>query len=364
MATCPAGSIHAFLTTTTPVTEAVNTSITAKTYPFISSFADNAAFSLDTNLITTSSYNSIAFKGNPYGLYNIQLCQGSSRAISTMGSPLGDLILTFTNTTVVNGANVIIVILPIYVSAPASLFLSQLLTNRSTNVGLGSLFIGQRSYGYYQCISTGNGRIVTNSISTYIISFPNGCFINADPDSTSLNAAITNTNYIFYSPYHGGFEYYPNNDNIALAYTYDTNNVMITPTQWSGANRNILSKGIDPAGDDFKNNVLYYTTASPPSNQGNQSALFTLDQYKCYPFSKINNVDAENHVISLSKITQAMAEGGNAGPSTNTVWGLIGFFIGLLLLAGVFFIVYRSVTTKPTIPPAAFATMNTANNTK
>lgn len=340
----------------------MKTVIKANTYPFISSFADNAAFSLDTNLITTNSYNSIAFKENVYGLYNIQLCQGSSRAMTTIGASLGDLILTFTNSTLINSTHVIIIILPIYVGPTTSLFLPQLLQNRSTNVGLGSLFIGQPSYGYNLCISTGDGATATNAISTYVISFPQGCFINATPDSTTLATIVANTNYIFYSPYHGGFEYYPNNDNIALAYTYDINNAIITPTQWSGANRNILSKGIDPAGADFKNNVLYYTTAVPPSNQGNQSALFTLDQYKCYPFSKINNVDAENHVIPMSTIAQNMAEGGDAKLDTTSIWAWIGSIIGILLLAGVFFIVWRSVTTKPTIPPAAFATMNTANN--
>jgi hypothetical protein len=361
MATCPAGSLHTFLTATTPITEANNNVIKANTYPFMSSFADSAAFSLDTNLITTNSYNSIAFKDEPYRLYNIQLCQGSSRAITTIGTSLGDLILTFTNPTLVNDVHVIIIILPIYVGPITSLFLPQLLQNRSTNVGLGSLFTGQRSYGYNLCISTGNGSTATKAISTYVICFPQGCSINATPDSTTLGTVVANTNYVFYSPYRGGFQYEAGTDNIVLAYTYDTNNAIITPTQWSGANRNLLSKGIDPAGGDFKNNVLYYITAVPPSNQGNQSALFTLDQYKCYPFSKINNVDAENHVIPMSTIAQGMSEGGDADLNTASVWAWIGSIIGILLLAGVFFIVWRSMTTKPTIPPTAFATMNTAN---
>jgi hypothetical protein len=59
-----------------------------------------------------------------------------------------------------------------------------------------------------------------------------------------------------------------------------------------------------------------------------------------------------------------MSEGGDADLNTASVWAWIGSIIGILLLAGVFFIVWRSMTTKPTIPPTAFATMNTANNAK
>jgi hypothetical protein len=66
----------------------------------------------------------------------------------------------------------------------------------------------------------------------------------------------------------------------------------------------------------------------------------------------------------MSTIAQGMSEGGDADLDTASVWAWIGSIIGILLLAGVFFIVWSSVTTKPTIPPTAFATMNTANKAK
>jgi len=275
------------------------------------------------------------------------------------------MILTFTNTTVANATYVIIVIIPVYTGISTdrhySQFLTQLLSkdSYSTNVSLGELFADRVSYGYNVCIATGDGTNIKHIIPTYIISVPDGGIIDAP-----MAASVFTIDYKFYSPFTGGIYYDEFNDNIVTSFSYNDATKTIQPASWSGTAQTIPCQSITTAQKDgpFLSNVLYYTYPPTPSSQGAQSALFTLDQYKCYPFNKLNNIDAQNHVIPMSTIAQGLAASGGSSLSTGGVWAIIGIFIGAIMAIGAFVIIWRSMSTKPDIPPSAFAAMNARVN--
>jgi len=374
MATCPVDAIISFLQVTDPQTLTANKNILNSTAPFRPAFADSAIFNLGSPAqITTDSNNTIAFRGNSYSFQDAQICSpivnlvastspksSAGRGIMTNGTnPIAELLLTFVNPTLVNTTVAVIVILPIYSgtgTAGANNLLTSFLTNPislSVTGSLNSLFTdGFYSYGYNACISTvpiDSNTAVNGSIRTYILSFPDGYVLNATMSAIFIGSPLPE--YIFHPAQ-------PNRiaTNFALGDTdfivngWDQNTFYCNNSHSS--NSNIIT-----------DNVIHYMQ-SPFNLIGKKSALFTLDQYKCYPFSELKNLQtdpntAAKYVVPMDKAVNSLeATGGGFSVSTVGYW-ILGI-IGIMALIALIYVLIMYFSTEDDVSVADAAAAEAA----
>jgi hypothetical protein len=112
-----------------------------------------------------------------------------------------------------------------------------------------------------------------------------------------------------------------------------------------------LCKSVNTTSPDYQNNVIVYLKAPITSTQTPTSAVFQLNQYKCYPFSELHNVTSDASGIAMVDAVDAMK---NADPAPS-----IGIFVLVILFIlagiGVFVAIIRYLMTAPDLPPDMLA---------
>jgi len=360
MATCSAYAINAFLNVSDQANLIKNTSIQNSTTPaFRPFFAEQATFTLVNNIITTDSYNTISYRGTIYSLYDIQICTpvvhitnnnvatySNGRGIYTIGTPAAELVLTFQNPSRgLNQPTVIVVILPIYeTNQETPNIVSDIIQHTMTPHSLIDLFNENSiSYGYNACISTVNSptdRTINGSIPTYILSFPNGVSI----PQKDINQLTNLQPYTFY-PARGllivTLFQYNETTNTYVAATLDPTTFYATTTTSSD--------------DTITKNIICYTK-SPSSIVKETSAQFTLNQYKCYPFSELQNLDSNSSVVYPAGIPmdRAVKELESASPDNGISFSAIIYWIlgilGVMAILGALYAIFSYAGTSNQIP--------------
>ena len=355
MATCSAYAINYFLQVSDGNTVLSKNTTIHGDYPFRPSFAASATYNLEGTYITTDSNNTLIYKGNSYSYYNGQLCTptvhvvGSSktttgRAIMTnTPAPVAELLLTFVNPTLVNTPTVVILILPIYMNQQQSGgdLLSDLLTTPNGVVSsFNSLFSDTDmlgSYGYNACISTvdssGAAGVINNSISTYILSFPTGY-------TTSATMPTSLPDYVFYPA-----NSYP------IVTSFTVTDITYTPSTFDPSTFYSMQKtSSDPI---VLENVIHYMK-SPYDIIGAPSALLTLDQYKCYPFSELRNL--QDNPGGAAKYVVPMGNAVNALENPGMGWSVSGVGYAILsilaIMAGIalIYVLIQYFATQDDVP--------------
>ena len=345
--TCSPQALNTFLNVSDPANLNVNATNAANTYPFISSFADGSLFSFTENTVTTDATNTLTYQGTMYSLLDIQLCTAtvnmttgitskSGRGITTESEPAAELLLTFTSPTAKNNPTALVMVVPVYEgnASDNARFLSELLNNGTTVQPLSSLF-NNTSYGYNVCITT-SGKL---SIPTYILNFWSGCTL-LSKDITLLKNL---TDYTF-NPANG--------QPIVTSFQPDSNGVL----QAAATNdTTFLCKSVKTTSVEYQNNVIVYLKVPITSTQTQPSAVFQLNQYKCFPFSELHNMTSDTSGIVMADAVSAMKD---ADPTIKftTVGIVILSILGVITGLGLCFVLFKYFSTLPDMPPDMLAT--------
>jgi hypothetical protein len=363
MSTCPAYAINYFLNIPPNLKNALinNKNIQNTEAPFQPSFADQATFTLINNYINTDSNTTISFQGNIYSLFNdIQICKSTVKMVpSSSTSPIltsqngrgiytnsvsPDLILTFVNYSLMNKNKpaVVILVIPLYATNDQTPnMLSDLIQQKTTVSSLMELFNeDSTSYGYNACITTVNSAsdlTVRASIPTYILSFPGGFPVPAN----DLNRIIGSLPDYTFNP--------ANNFPIVT---------LLSPTD-TGTKPALT----DPTtfycrvGDDttITNSVIRYIK-SPSSVVNRASAIFRLNQFKCYPFSGLRNLQDDPSGVQVIPMGKAVNELKQASPDNGASYSTILYIIlGIIVamsIVGVIYVAISYLATPDDIPVA------------
>jgi len=346
-ATCSPQALNTFLNVSDPANLNVKATNVANTYPFISSFADGSLFSFTENTVTTDATNTLTYQGTMYSLLDIQLCTAtvnmttgttskSGRGITTDSVPAAELILTFTSPTAKNNPTALVMVVPVYEGNPSenASFLRTLLYSRTTTEPLSSLF-NNTSYGYNVCITT----TANLSIPTYILNFSSGCTLA--PYFITLLKNLTD--YTF-NPANG--------QPIVTTFQPDSNGVL-KPAATNDTT--FLCKSVKTTSVEYQNNVIVYLKPPITSTQTYPSAVFQLNQYKCFPFSELHNMTSDTSGVVMADAVSAMKD---ADPTIKfTQVGIIILSIlGALAGLGLCYVLFKYFSTLPDIPPDMLAT--------
>jgi hypothetical protein len=369
---CSADSLRTFLQLSRAPTDTERDKLNANTYPFTISFGPSTVIpTFNKNMITDTQNDTLLYRGNRYQLINIQICQPTHKGYTALKKTLvAEIVLTYTNFLMTDTyPSVILAIVPIYEGAipDHGAYLQQFIDSTGQATSPQALFYEDdkdktaTSYGYkccFQAQSTEDSK-KTITYNTGIYYFVRGTTLV--PQSIQLFKNLIarqnpeQPNYgimpFEFLPYHRG----------RYSKTY------LAANRWD-PNGALPTQQVTPTDEIFTNRVQYMT--QPPFRSGNQQDTCPykkVSDYKCYPFSELNNVtkDASGSQIVVP-LGDAMKD------STQTSSGSIDWLfllvyiivpvallLGLVILIAVALLVTNQISN-PGFPPGTASTSGMA----
>ena len=333
---CPADSLRTFLKVARILTETERNNLAVNAYPFTISFGPSTVIpTFNKNMITDTQADTLLYKGNRYQLSSIQICQ-PTHPNYTHNALAADIALTYINKSVSDTyPSVILAIFPIYEgSVPDhNTYLQQFVDGNSQAVSAQTLFYNNDKdttatcYSYKACFQLRNNANVSQTLSfnTGVHYFPRGTTLLPDKLMKVKNLIATqNPN----QPNYGimPFEFLP--------FQRGNYSTYLAANQWD-PNGGLPTQQVSPTDDVFTKRVQYMT--QPPFQSGNEQDACPykkVSDYKCYPFSELNNVtkDASGNqvVVPLADAIKDPRQNIIAG-STNWMF-IILYVVGPLII--------------------------------
>ena len=333
---CPADSLRTFLKVARILTETERNNLAVNAYPFTISFGPSTVIpTFNKNMITDTQADTLLYKGNRYQLSSIQICQ-PTHPNYTHNALAADIALTYINKSVSDTyPSVILAIFPIYEgSVPDhNTYLQQFVDGNSQAVSAQTLFYNNDKdttatcYSYKACFQLRNNANVSQTLSfnTGVHYFPRGTTLLPDKLMKVKNLIATqNPN----QPNYGimPFEFLP--------FQRGNYSTYLAANQWD-PNGGLPTQQVSPTDDVFTKRVQYMT--QPPFQSGNEQDACPykkVSDYKCYPFSELNNVTKDTSgnqvVVPLADAIKDPRQNIIAG-STNWMF-IILYVVGPLII--------------------------------
>ena len=358
---CSVDSLKTFLKLARVPTDTERDKLAINAYPFTISFGPSTVIpTFNKNMITDTQTDTLLYRGNRYQLINIQICQ-STHPNYTNKPTTGDIALTYTNSGVGDTyPSVILAIFPIYQgSVPDhNTYLQQFIENNSQATSAQTLFYNNDKdttatcYSYKTCIQLRNNEDVSKMLvfNTAVHYFPRGTTLLPEKLVALGNFIATqNPN----QPNYGimPFEFLP--------FQRGNYSTYLAANMWDPKGA-IPTQQVSPTDDVFTKRVQYMT--QPPFRSGNEQDVCPykkVSDYKCYPFSELNNVTKDgsgNQVVV--PLGDAMKDSTIAN-SGKTDWMYILVYliipvaglVGLIILVGVGLLITNKLTNPGFSPP-------------
>ena len=361
---CPADALRTFLQLSRAPTNTERDGISANTYPYTISFGPSTVIpTFNKNMITDTQNDTLLYRGNRYQLINIQICQPTHIGyIFPKKTLVAEIVLTYNNFILTdNYPAVILSIVPIYEGAVPDhgTYLQQFIDNKSQAVSPQALFYEDdndktaTSYSYKSCFQAQSTEDPKQTViyNTGIYYFPRGTTLV--PQNIQLLKNLISVKHPN-QPNNGimPFEFLPYNRG-----TY--NNTYLAANRWDLSGGSLPTQQVLPTDKIFTNRVQYMT--QPPLRSGNQQDICPykkVSDYKCYPFSELNNVtkDASGSQVVVP-LGDAMKDSRQAG-TASTDWLFIlvyvivpvAFLLGLVILIAMALLVTNQISN-PGFPP-------------
>ena len=333
---CPADSLRTFLKVARVPTETERNNLAVNAYPFTISFGPSTVIpTFNKNMITDTQNDTLLYRGTRYQLSSIQICQ-PTHPNYTNNALAADIALTYINKSVSDTyPSVILAIFPIYEgSVPDhSTYLQQFVDSNSQAVSAQTLFYNSDKdttatcYSYKTCFQIRNNDNIAQTLSfnTGVHYFPRGTTLLPDKLMKLKNLIATQTPN---QPNYGimPFEFLP--------FQRGNYSTYLAANRWD-PNGAVPIQQVSPTDDVFTKRVQYMT--QPPFQSGNEQDACPykkVSDYKCYPFSELNNVtkDASGNqvVVPLADAIKDPRQNIIAG-STNWMF-IILYVVGPLII--------------------------------
>jgi hypothetical protein len=354
---CPVDSLRTFLKLSRPPTDTERDKQSANAYPFTISFGPSTVVpTFHKNMITDTQNDTLLYRGNRYQLSNLQFCQPTHTGyVPPVKTLVAEIVLTYINFTITDTYPcVILAIIPIYEGAVPdhSTYLQQFIDSNSQAASAQTLFydndkdLTATSYSYKCCFQTQFKDDPTKTIvfNTGVYYFPRGTTL-VSQNIQAFKSVIANAN--------------PNQPNSGivpfefLPYQRGNTNTYLAANRWD-PNGALPTQQVSPTDDTFMKRVQYMT--QPPFRSGNVQDTCPykkVSDYKCYPFSELNNVTKDgsgNQVVV--PLGDAMTDSNKTTASGSTDWFYLLVYIiiptlllvGLVVLIGVSLLVTNQIT--------------------
>ena len=359
---CPPGSIHSFVnfqgSLSAVFNDISNNHRVVEGAPFQINFAPRSTpLSHIENYIQEDPNNTLLYRQTTYTLASTQICQPSStNSYSILGlqsppstifpdspysnrpysevptiiftyisSSFNGLLSSYTNA-VQNGRPlpatpsqplIMLLIVPIYSgnsSSPNSQYLSQFSSNsiRSTYPSMKDLFKNQQSVGYPACLDFILGES-TLSVPTNFYTFPTGIVLN-DSTYTQFKSSFVIKPFVI--------EMLP----VVQAYKPDG-----TPDIKISTNTNIPIISAPIGNTKILGYIQQYTKSPSPSNFVNPN--LKPEQYQCYPFNELQNIDPESGTVMNLGEAIKVNDTQNNRVGSMLDWKTIGGLVGGIMAA-------------------------------
>ena len=366
--TCPVDAIRTFFKLARVPTMSERDSLAVNAYPFTISFGPSTVVpTFNKNMITDTQADTLLYRGNRYQLINIQICQPThTKYTDPNKSLIAEIALTYTNTTVATTyPSVILAIFPIYESGlpDHNAFLQQFIDGTGKAVSAQSLFYendGDKTattYSYKCCFQV---RDNANSSQTLVFNtavhyFPRGTTLLPNSIQIFRNLIATqNPNQANYGIM--PFEFLP--------FQRGNYSTYLAANQWD-KNGAIPTLQVSPTDDIFTKRVQYMTQPPLKTSEGDVCPYKKVSDYKCYPFSELNNVTKDGSgsdvVVPLGDAMKDPQKGSQGRGSIDWLFIILYVvvpvihLIGLVAIIGTALLVTGQITNRG-IPVAATAT--------
>jgi len=338
---CPADSLRTFLKVARILTETERDNLAVNAYPFTISFGPSTVIpTFNKNMITDTQNNTLLYRGTRYQLSSIQICQ-PTHPNYTNKALVADIAMTYINTSVANTyPSVILAIFPIYEGSipDHNTYLQQFVDSNSQAVSAQTLFYNSDKdttatcYSYKTCFQLRNNQTITQTISFNIgvHYFPRGTTLLPDKLMKLKNLIATQTPN---QPNYGimPFEFLP--------FQRGNYSTYLAANQWDPKGA-IPIQQVSPTDDVFTKRVQYMT--QPPFRSGNEQDACPykkVSDYKCYPFSELNNVtkDASGNqvVIPLGDAMKDPQKGTQDGNNSNLSYVILYIVVPIVVILGI-----------------------------
>jgi len=340
-------------------------------YPFTISFGPSTVVpTFNKNMITDTQSDTLLYRGNRYQLINIQICQPTHINYTNQNKSLiAEIALTYTNTTVATTyPSVILAILPIYESGlpDHNAYLQQFIDGDGKAVSAQSLFYENdkdktaTSYSYKCCFQVRDNVNPTQTLSfnTGVHYFPRGTTLLPNSIQTFRNLIATqNPNQANYGIM--PFEFLP--------FQRGNYSTYLAANQWD-KNGAIPTLQVSPTEDIFTKRVQYMTQPPLKTSEGDVCPYKKVSDYKCYPFSELNNVTKDGSgsdvVIPLGDAMKDPQKGSQSKGSTDWIFLIMYVVVPVILLIGLVALIGTALLvtgqiTNPGIPVAATTASST-----
>ena len=324
-------------------------------------------------MITDTQNDTLLYRGNRYQLVNIQICQPTHTGYTLPTKSLvAEIVLTYINFTITDTYPcVILAIVPIYEGSipDHGTYLQQFIDSNSQAASAQTLFYDNEkdltatSYSYKCCFQTQSKEDAKKTVvfNTGIYYFPRGTTL-VSQNIQALKSVIATANPN--QPNSGivPFEFLPHHR--ANWKTY------LAANRWD-PNGALPTQQVSPTDDTFMKRVQYMT--QPPFRSGNVQDTCPykkVSDYKCYPFSELNNVTKDGSGSEVVVPLGDAMKDSTPKSSGSTDWFYLLVYIiiptllliGLVVLIGVSLLVTNQITN-PGFEPAK-ATADSSLGTK
>jgi len=345
---CPPDSLNGFANLSTSPNQTDLTTIGVNESPFTMNFAPRGVpLVMEGNTLMEDSANTIRIKGgDSYTLYTTTICKptsGSYEIYGTLQPSQATLLFTYINqsalTNAINAFNTavntgatpptptkviaIILLVPIYIDTARSAnssYLTQIKDQSSIQSAkypsLETLFANLLSIGYSGCFNCAiNSR--SFGVSTNVYNFIGGIkLVQADWNALAANVSIPS--YLFL--------------NIPIS---QSNNSDGSPNVTNTAFSPAIMPLISVSSDNFTHKMQYYTVPISPPIVKKSNTVLTTDQYQCYPFDELNNLQTDpatskQKVVNLGEAIKSQ-DTQNQTVGAMVSWDQISGFVTIIL---------------------------------
>jgi hypothetical protein len=311
---------------------------TSPIYPFSINFAPRSIppTIMQGFMIEDAENNTILYKGTNYQLVTIQICNATHKNLAAAINSY-DLVLSFINWS--QSVKVVLVIIPIFedsIASPNAAYFKQIKDDTVTPVSLGTLFTTSPDtscYGYSLCLNLYNsyGKGETKAYNTDVYYFKTGVTLAQGSAQGSFQSFFGDSNNLPHD-----FRFLPGWMGDWQTTKYDDNGNEIHDPEGG------LSYKLLQSSSDVQTWLTYYMQG-PPASNASTCPYIPVNQYKCYPFDQLKNVDSSGLVHPGIDLTTGIKQ---SSPLTDTpaldlswesiqtfILPLIGFIVLIILLA-------------------------------
>lgn len=341
---CPLGATTGFLEVTGPISPTQIKSIEINGSSLIFQFAPRTTPpTMVGNHIDEDPQNTLLYKGIRYGLIDVQINQQTQRGFTMApGEVVFEVNITFGTTQAPpTYPSMVVLTVPVFAAKEEyhAGYFGQLVDTDLPAASLQTLFFDNdkdtlaTSFSYQTCIELIGTDGAPQSFSARVFVFSMGAAMSQQ-DSANLAAVFAKQAggslplYQLPVGYRGTMQ-------TVLAFNVDDEGDKI-PTELS-ADGQISVMPISPVSDDFKNTIQFFK--KPPVISGGfsdkQCPYYTTTQYKCVPFSTLNDLSGNQVVMNGQSLAQVIdQQQGVINQGTTSTGGAKIFVIVIAVIIG------------------------------